>query len=91
MTVLNAFIEMNLPYAVSLKGRRKVLNSIKDKLKKYNLSILDISGEYPKNATLAIIFLTHDEKSALKKLQNIESLLESSFADVEFEVSYEVV
>ncbi len=91
MTLLNAFIEMNLPYANSLKGRRKVLNSIKEKLKKQNLSILDISGEYPKNATLAIVYLSIDEESALKKLQKIESLLESSFVEVEFEISYEIV
>ena len=82
---------MNLPYANSLKGRRKVLNSIKEKLKKQNLSILDISGEYPKNATLAIVYLSIDEESALKKLQKIESLLESSFVEVEFEISYEIV
>ena len=90
MVILNGYIDMKLPYASSLKGRRAVLNAIKERLKKFNLSQLDISGEYPKEASIAVIFLSPGEKEAVQQLQKIESLLESSFPEVEFEISYEI-
>jgi len=90
MIILNAYIDMKLPFASSLKGRRAVLNAVKEKLKKFNLSQLDISGEYPKEASIAVIFLTANERLAEQQIQKIETLLESSFPEVEFEISYEV-
>ncbi len=90
MKILNAYIDMQLPYVSSLKGRRAVLNAVKEKLKKYNLSQLDLSGEYPKEATIAIIFLAPDETHAIRQIEKIESLLESSFPEVQFSISYEL-
>jgi len=90
MVIVNGYIDMKLPFASSLKGRRAVLNAIKEKLKKFNLSQLDISGEYPKEASIAVIFLSAGEKQAVQQLQKIESVLESSFPEVEFEISYEM-
>ncbi len=90
MTILNAYIDMQLPHISSLKGRRAILNSIREKLRKFNLSQLDISGEYPKEATIAVIFLAPDETKAIQQIQKIEELLESAFPEVVFEISYEV-
>ena len=90
MVILNAYIDMNLPFAQNLKGRRAVLNSIKEKLKKFNLSLLDISGEYPKEATIAIIFLAANETSVQQQIQKIEEVLERYFPEVEFDISYEI-
>jgi len=90
MTILNGYIDMQLPFVSGLKGRRAILNSVKEKLKKFNLSLLDISGEYPKEATIAIIFLAPDEKHALQQIEKIERTLESAFVDVTFDISYEI-
>jgi uncharacterized protein YlxP (DUF503 family) len=90
MTILNGYIDMHLPHASSLKGRRAILNAIKEKLRKYNLSQLDISGEYPKEATIAIIFLSSDRSRAQQQIEKIESQLESSFPEVGFEITYEM-
>ncbi len=90
MTILNGYIDIQLPYAESLKGRRAILNAIKEKLKKFNLSQLDLSGEYPKEATIAIIFLAPDSVKAEQQIAKIESVLESAFPETEFEISYEM-
>jgi len=70
-------IFIHLPYAQSLKGRRKIVHSIKEKLKKYNLSILDLSREYIKEAEMAIAFLATNKKEISKKIDKIESTLEN--------------
>ena len=51
MVIVNLIADFELPFVFSLKERRKILNSIKEKLKKFNVSVLDISGEYPKEAS----------------------------------------
>ncbi|HHD83793.1 MAG TPA: DUF503 family protein [Campylobacteraceae bacterium] len=90
MTILNGYIDIHLPHVSSLKGRRAILNAIKERLRKYNLSQLDISGEYPKEATIAIIFLAPDSIKAQQQIEKIESQLESSFPEIEFEITYEM-
>ena len=90
MTIVNGYIDITLPYIESLKGRRAVLNAVKEKLKKFNLSQLDLSGAYPKEATIAIIFLAPDSVKAQQQIAKIESQLESVFPEVDFEISYEM-
>jgi uncharacterized protein YlxP (DUF503 family) len=90
MTILNGYIDMKMAFVSSLKGRRAILNAIKEKLKKFNISQLDVSGEYPKEASVAIIMLTANETQAQQQIQKIESVLERSFPEVEFEISYEL-
>ncbi len=90
MVIVNGYIDMVLPEVVSLKGRRAVLSAVRDKLKKFNLSQLDISGEYPKEASIAFIFLAADEVQANRILTNIEQMLERSFPQMEHEISYEI-
>lgn len=72
MIITSATIEFDLPFVHSKKERRNILSSIKEKLKKQNLSLLDLSGEYPKEASLAIIFLSPTQQMAAQTLQVIE-------------------
>jgi len=89
--LVNLQITFDLPYAQSLKGRRKLVNSIKEKLKKYNLSILDLSNEYVKEATLAVAFLSIDSKDVAKRVESIEKVLDNYIAEIEYSVDYEVL
>ncbi|HIQ51341.1 MAG TPA: DUF503 domain-containing protein [Nautiliaceae bacterium] len=91
MVIVNLTIDFALPFVFSLKERRKVINSIKDKLKKFNISILDISGEYPKEASMAIAFLAHNEKQAGKIKKSIEDFLFRNFPEIEFIFDYEII
>jgi len=91
MIIASLIVEFELPFVHSLKERRKVINSIKDKLKKFNISTLDISSEYPKEATLAIAYLAHNEKQANQIEKNIEEFLFKNFPEIEFFFSLELI
>ncbi len=89
MTLTYATLTIDLPYVSSKKGRRAVLNSIKERLSAMNCSVMDISGEYPKEAQIAISFLSPDEQSARQKIEKIETMLASRFPDIEVVIDYE--
>jgi len=91
MVIVNLIADFELPFAFSLKDRRKVVNSIKDKLKKFNVSVLDISGEYPKEASIAICFLAHNEKQAGEIQRKIEDFLYKNFPEIEFFIDSEII
>jgi uncharacterized protein YlxP (DUF503 family) len=91
MVIVNLIVDFELPFVFSLKERRKILNSIKEKLKKFNLSILDLSNEYPKEATLAIVYAAHNEKQAAEIRRNVEEFLFRNFPEIEFIFDVEII
>jgi uncharacterized protein YlxP (DUF503 family) len=86
MVITFCQIHLYLPYIESLKGRRKVINSLKEKLKKLNISVADVSLEYAKEADLAIVFITATKALAQKYKDTIERLLERDFCEHEIEL-----
>lgn len=58
-------LELLIPGCTSLKEKRKVINSIRDKVKvKYNVSIAEIDyHEKWQRATIGISFVNHKEKN----------------------------
>ena len=91
MRVFVIYIHIDLEFVDSLKGRRKIINSIKDRLKTKNLSILDISAEYAKEIDLALSFLSIDEGSGKRKLQNIQNLLDDLYPELNLQIDYEII
>ncbi len=91
MIICHCHIHMELPYVSSLKGRRSVLNSLKEKLKAFNVSVLDVSGEYAKEADVAFVFLSHDSKTTAQYKEKIEHMLEHNFGEYTYELDYEEI
>jgi uncharacterized protein YlxP (DUF503 family) len=91
MVIVNMIADFELPFVFSLKERRQILNSIKGKLKKFNVSILDISGEYPKEASIAIVYASHNEKLAGEIRKTIEEFLYKNFPEIEFYFDIEII
>ncbi len=91
MIIGNVFIRIELPYVESLKGRRSVLNGIKDILKKLNVSVLDISSEYAKEAELAVVYAAADEKLCQQILQTIQNRLEQRYPELQCEIELEML
>lgn len=91
MVIVNLIADFDLPFVFSLKERRKIVNSIKDRLKKFNVSVLDISDEYPKEASIAIVFAAHNEKIAGEIKRNIEEFLFKNFPEIEFVFDAEII
>ena len=80
-----------MPHVTSLKGRRSVTNSVKDKLKALNLSVMDISGEYAKEADIAFVFLSPNALNAAQYREKIEKMLEKNFSEYYYELEYEEI
>ncbi len=91
MILCNCILHIELPHIHSLKGRRAVTNSLKEKLKSFNISILDISGEYAKEADIAFVFLSPDSRSAAQYRERIESMLDRNFSEYYFTLDYEEI
>lgn len=91
MIICHCTLHLDLPYVHSLKGRRSITNSIKEKLKSFNVSVMDVSGEYPKEADIAFVFLSHDSRTAAQYREKIETMLERSFGEYPFTLEYEEI
>lgn len=89
MIICHCDLHFELPHAHSLKGRRSVTNSVKEKLKAFNVSVMDVSGEYPKEADIALVFLSPDSRSAAQYRDKLERMLERHFSEYHYELSYE--
>jgi len=91
MIICNCILHIDLPYVRSLKGRRSVTSSIKEKLKAFNLSVLDVSGEYAKEADIAFVFLSPTALNAAQYREKIEKILENNFSEYDFDLEYEEI
>jgi len=91
MIICNCLLHLELPHIESLKGRRSVTNSIKEKLKAFNLSLLDVSGEYAREADIAFVFLSPNALSAAQYREKIEKMLERNFSEYAFDLEYEEI
>ena len=89
MILCTMYLQFDLPGVETLKGRRSILNSLKEKLKTLNISVLDISYEYSKEAAMAIAFLSPDRVSAAQYRQKIETMLETRFPEYPCEIDFE--
>jgi len=91
MIICNCIIHLELPHIHSLKGRRSVTNSMKEKLKAFNVSVLDVSGEYAKEADIAFVFLSPNSLSAAQYREKVEKMLENNFSEYDFSLEYEEI
>ena len=89
MILCNVIIHLDLPEVESLKGRRAVTNSLKEKLKSFNVSVLDVSGEYAKEADIAFVFLSPNAMTSAQYRNKIEQMIERNFGEYLFELEYE--
>lgn len=89
MILVHGIIRFDLPQLHSLKERRAILNGIKERLKRQNLSLLDLSGEYVREADLAFAYLAHDARQAARYRESIERLLQRHFPELEWTLEYE--
>ncbi|MBN2870220.1 MAG: DUF503 domain-containing protein [Campylobacterales bacterium] len=89
MIICTMYLQFDLPDVHSLKGRRAILNSLKERLKSFNVSVLDISAEYPKEASIAVAFLSPDAIQAAQYRSRIETMIETRFPEHPCEIDFE--
>ena len=91
MLICHCDLHFELSDVHSLKGRRRVVNGVKARLKTFNVSVMDVSGEYPKEADIAFVFLTPDARGAAQYREGIERMLEQHFSEYRYDLTYEEI
>ncbi|GBE33671.1 hypothetical protein BMS3Bbin06_00183 [bacterium BMS3Bbin06] len=76
--------ELFIPEAGSLKSKRYVIRSIKDRLKKYNVSVAEEASNLWQRSVLSVVCVTNDTSHLYSTFEKIKRLINS-------EVSVEVL
>ena len=73
-------VELSIPSADSLKAKRMVLRSVKDRVRKhFNVSIAEVEdNDQWQSAVLAIAFVSNDRRFANRVLSKVVDFIESS-------------
>ncbi len=91
MVISNCILHLDLMDVVSLKGRRSVLNKFKEKLKSFNVSVMDVSSEYAREGDIAFVFLSPTSLEAARYREQIENALVRLFPEYSIDIEYEVL
>jgi len=80
MLVVVGIYEIHIPHAQSLKDKRMVVKSLRDKLRsRFEISANEVAlQDAHQRARLAICFIAHDQANADANLDRILSFIESN-------------
>lgn len=77
MAVVLLTLEFHLPFARSLKDKRMVLRGLKDRVKKFNVSVSEIDHhDLWQRATLGVVAIATDGAQAERELQAVVNEIE---------------
>jgi len=77
MAVVLLSIDFHFPFAQSLKDKRMILRGVKDRVKKFNVSVAEVDHhDLWQRATLAVVAVATDGPHAEKELQAVVSEIE---------------
>jgi uncharacterized protein YlxP (DUF503 family) len=91
MVLTSGIIHAELYDIETIKGRRRIVSSIKSRLSSRNISLLDIGPGETREADIAFAFLSHSPKESAEKIVKIEKSLHSVFPQYDFVVEYESI
>ena len=80
MLVVVGLFELHIEYAQSLKEKRMVVKSLRDKLRnRFEVSASEVAlQDLHQRARLAVAFITHDHAAADAKLDTIRDFVEAN-------------
>jgi uncharacterized protein len=79
MLVVVALFELHIPAAQSLKDKRMVVRSVKDKLRNLDLSAKEVAlQDLHQRARIAVSFVALDNPAADAVLEKVQSIVESN-------------
>ncbi|MDQ7056087.1 MAG: DUF503 domain-containing protein [Persephonella sp.] len=92
MIIGSIVFECYIPYSNSLKEKRMVVRSLKEKLKsKFNVSVSEVGNqEMWQSAQIAVVTVAPDQKQVEKVMQNVINFVENSFPDLYINVYKEI-
>jgi uncharacterized protein YlxP (DUF503 family) len=70
-------VDFHFPFAQSLKDKRMILRGVKDRAKKFNVSVAEVEHhDLWQRATLAVVIVATDGAHAEKELQAVVNEIE---------------
>jgi len=93
MMIGNLVLDFYIPYANSLKSKRMVVRSVKEKLKsKFNVSVAEVGNQdLWQNAQIAVVLVAPDKNQVEKSLQSIVKFIESNYPDLHINIYKEII
>jgi uncharacterized protein len=77
MVIGHLSIELHIPGARSLKEKRMVLRSVKDRIRKFNVAVAEVEhNDLWQRAGLSIVTVSNDEKHADQELAAVANEIE---------------
>ena len=77
MTVGIARLTLYLPHSHSLKEKRMVLRSVKDRIRKFNVAVAEVEyNDLWQRAGLSVVTVSNDEKHADQELSAVVNEIE---------------
>ncbi len=92
MFIGSIVFDIHIPHSNSLKEKRMVVRSIKEKLKnKFNVSVSEIGDvEKWQTAQIAVVTVTPDRNQTEKVIQNIINFVELNYPEIYINVYKEI-
>ena len=85
-------LEVHLPYAHSLKDKRQILRSLKDRLRShFNVAVAEVDHqELWQRATIGVVSVSNEQAYVSRLLENVEAeaekILNGGLTDSEIEI-----
>lgn len=92
MFIGSIVFDLYIPHSNSLKEKRMVVRSVKEKLKsKFNVSVSEVGNQdLWQSAQIAVVTVAPDHKQVEKVIQNIINFVEVNFPEVYINIHKEI-
>ncbi|MEZ0324074.1 MAG: DUF503 domain-containing protein [Hydrogenothermaceae bacterium] len=93
MVIGSLILEIYLPQAHSLKEKRMIIKSLKEKLRnKFNVSVSEVNNQDSwQSAVVAVVTVASDKKHLDRTLQSVINFLDENFPHLHINISQEIL
>ena len=93
MVIGSIVLDLYIPHAGSLKEKRMVVRSLKEKLKsKFNVSVSEVGNQdLWQSANIAVVFVSPEKRQTEKIMQSIINFVETNFPDIYINIYKELI
>ena len=93
MVIGSIVFDIYIPQANSLKEKRMVIRSMKEKLKaKFNVSVSEVGNQdLWQSAYIAVVMVSPDKNQTEKMMQSVINFVEANFPDIYINIHKELI